>query len=678
MTKRAVFFLIGYIATAVILFVLNPASGQEGTDYHRFVSGFDITYNGETSHNRQIDEVRGVIGREVVRGEVIELSHILTNAGDLLFPAVSFSTADCAVEVLMDDEVCYTAGFEAYEEGEAPARAVHIADLGMDYADRLMTIRLTAAKDGADLRVTPPLFGEQENVTRAVGNPLTSAYFGGAFLMLFGLSSLIAIMVFYFRLRRFETQVFASLLSAAAGLWLLGMVRQQAYALPALFWTLPLLYGYILLLPKKMPKRMPKKVLQILAASGSGLSILFFLLQITGAVKGPVLAIPYILLLAAALVAPVMVSYEDITERRFFSPSSMQLLGVMSLSLLLMAGAAVTASDSIGTVREIFLRYAVPVLMALYLAAQTYRYTAIIYESQSTHSENEVLYRVAYEDPLTALYNRAGWDEKMKQLADNKEPYCVISMDLDGLKAINDTQGHQAGDKLIKGFAKALTESFPERYFLSRIGGDEFCVIMEDVPEAEVKRCLNRMELRLAALDRKEKHINHRCSYGYAIKTDDAQTAHELYLTADERMYAMKQQHKAAKKADAMVKADSTEAKVAQMVEETLKKMQAAEVAQGAPETMSATQSLVAAAQTATAPAQAQTQTTAAAPQPAPPHRTDAQARAALRKPLISEQRRKAEALQRIKQQEIAKISKQNTVKKALKVLEEAQKGDKK
>lgn len=667
MTKRALTFLIGYALMAALYILARPLQKEE-TVY--LVSGYDVTINGEVYHNAELSEVSGLLTEKVLRHDEIELSHLLPDAGEEIFAGVTFDTRGWSAEAEID-------GVKIYESSDAALQGrtyTHIVPCGRDYRERLLTIRLRAVSDGVSFDMTSPLLGEYDAVTRSVGIPVAGAFFAGGFLVLYGALSLLTMMLFYFRLRKFETQVPASMMASVTGLFILALIFRHRHVTACAFLMLPLMYGYLMLLPKKMPKMMPKKVLHLLAGSGSALGVFFFLLHIMDNVSGDHLMIPFLLLMILAMVTPVVLAYEDYVDDRTFSPSSMQLLGVVSLSLTVLCGSIFYEIDLLtGRSLGVYLRFVLPAVVALYLTSQMFRYYTIISEAHSAHSENELLYRVAYEDPLTALYNRAGWDEKMKQLAESTEPYCVISMDLDGLKAINDSQGHQAGDKLIKGFARALTESFTDKYFLSRIGGDEFCVIMENVPETEVKRCLEKMEQRLIALDRKEKHINHRCSYGYCIREDDEKTAHELYLIADERMYAMKQSHKAARKADMMTRADSTEVKVAQMVEETLAKMRGEEIKKEPQETPSANEALLAAAQSATpvppSPAQARAQTGAKTAAP----KTAEQAMKALRQPIENARKKNERTLQAIKQQEIAQISKDNKVKKALKALEEAQ-----
>ncbi len=91
------------------------------------------------------------------------------------------------------------------------------------------------------------------------------------------------------------------------------------------------------------------------------------------------------------------------------------------------------------------------------------------------------------KDAMTGLYNRRGFDNKISALFDNssKNKYgiAVASIDMDGLKYINDTFGHAAGDEAIKGVADCITAAINPNEFVARMGGDEFeAVLIIDNP----------------------------------------------------------------------------------------------------------------------------------------------------------------------------------------------------
>lgn len=95
----------------------------------------------------------------------------------------------------------------------------------------------------------------------------------------------------------------------------------------------------------------------------------------------------------------------------------------------------------------------------------------------------------AVQDPVTGLFNRSHFEQEMSRFSAARfQPVGLIVCDLDGLKYINDTLGHEAGDQLLKTTATMLQNCFSDDETLARIGGDEFAVILPKAGEAAVAR----------------------------------------------------------------------------------------------------------------------------------------------------------------------------------------------
>ena len=95
----------------------------------------------------------------------------------------------------------------------------------------------------------------------------------------------------------------------------------------------------------------------------------------------------------------------------------------------------------------------------------------------------------AESDPLTGLFNRRGWDRYMEieeaRFRRFGDPGAVMVIDLDGLKEVNDTHGHQAGDELIKLAASVIRDTIRDCDIAARLGGDEFGIIASNVVPAD-------------------------------------------------------------------------------------------------------------------------------------------------------------------------------------------------
>ncbi len=107
----------------------------------------------------------------------------------------------------------------------------------------------------------------------------------------------------------------------------------------------------------------------------------------------------------------------------------------------------------------------------------------------------------AVRDPLTGLYNRRFFDETLAQQIETARRYgrelSLVLFDLDRFKEVNDTLGHQAGDTVLKTFARLLLATARKADFVCRIGGDEFAVLLPETEISKARKMIDRVLSRL-------------------------------------------------------------------------------------------------------------------------------------------------------------------------------------
>jgi len=141
-------------------------------------------------------------------------------------------------------------------------------------------------------------------------------------------------------------------------------------------------------------------------------------------------------------------------------------------------------------------------------------------------------------DPLTALYNRAYFEEEMRRLDGARQyPVTIISTDVDGLKLINDCMGHQKGDELLRAYGVVLQKTFRKSDVIARVGGDEFSVILPRTGEEVAARLGRRLdeEIRLHRKQQPDAPIS--ISYGTATAYGPEYSLDQMVADADKDMY---------------------------------------------------------------------------------------------------------------------------------------------
>jgi diguanylate cyclase (GGDEF)-like protein len=110
----------------------------------------------------------------------------------------------------------------------------------------------------------------------------------------------------------------------------------------------------------------------------------------------------------------------------------------------------------------------------------------------------KALYKLAYYDFLTGVYNRRYLAGYMQRLAEKSEAVCCVMLDVNNFKQINDTLGHCIGDKVLKEIAAILQKAIASsdmRGFVARYGGDEFYMVLHTKNKFLVKPVINKIKL---------------------------------------------------------------------------------------------------------------------------------------------------------------------------------------
>lgn len=168
-----------------------------------------------------------------------------------------------------------------------------------------------------------------------------------------------------------------------------------------------------------------------------------------------------------------------------------------------------------------------------------------IYNIHESETRRRDMIHKVETDFLTGLLNKGAANDKISTwLKQNptKEAH-MIMLDLDDFKSINDRYGHSFGDEVLKETAKVLSECFTPPHLLSRFGGDEFIIFVEDEPTKLVESRVDDMMHKLAQ-ERTEMKQSLKCSVGIAARVSKDDGFEELFSRADNAMYVAKKKGK--------------------------------------------------------------------------------------------------------------------------------------
>jgi len=158
----------------------------------------------------------------------------------------------------------------------------------------------------------------------------------------------------------------------------------------------------------------------------------------------------------------------------------------------------------------------------------------------------ERISRLAYRDALTGLANRVAFLLALEAAVEGRERsssrFALLFLDLDGFKEVNDSLGHEAGDRVLSAVARRVERSVRERDLVARMGGDEFTVLLADLPRPEDGETVARHLLRRIGepYDLDGVSVRVGASIGVAVFPEDGRDVDELLSRADTAMYRAK------------------------------------------------------------------------------------------------------------------------------------------
>lgn len=166
--------------------------------------------------------------------------------------------------------------------------------------------------------------------------------------------------------------------------------------------------------------------------------------------------------------------------------------------------------------------------------------------NQQLTEQSQRLYQASTTDALTGVHNRAYGMQRLHeqlQAGGSSRQSAVVIIDIDHFKAINDRYGHPGGDALLVAAARVLQQALPDGAELSRVGGEEFMVLLPDIDSRQAFDIGNalRAQVRAASVERDGQRVSVTISVGICLVDADTETpAQQAYAYADAALYRAK------------------------------------------------------------------------------------------------------------------------------------------
>jgi len=152
--------------------------------------------------------------------------------------------------------------------------------------------------------------------------------------------------------------------------------------------------------------------------------------------------------------------------------------------------------------------------------------------------ELQAAHALADRDPLCPVFNRRAFMRELEREIARTERHdrslSLLFIDLDKFKAINDTLGHEAGDRILIAMSRTLLKTVRKTDIVSRIGGDEFAILLIETSAANARKCASALKERIATAD-----LGVTASIGVS-EWRKGLTAQELMAAADREMFTQK------------------------------------------------------------------------------------------------------------------------------------------
>ncbi len=551
MSKRIVYLAVAFVTFIVLMYVAHYLIRPNAFNKVDVLEdGWTVTVNDTVYEDVNLSQLRQMIGHGLHKGDVLTMTHDNINVRTYSSPTLRFESRFSAWKVYFHGEEIEEYAMDKYQKGDFIGSEFNYVTMPKFHYPTDITIQLFVNEDNSYHYFEAPQLGGYQDLLLCVVFDSLFVFFTAAFLITFGIMFLAVAVGFKSDMPEINMQLYSALMFIDLGVYFLTQFKlmdlfvdtnglQSLIEYISLYLVVPLMYMVI----GCMRNYLKNGLFWAFAATGAAVPVLAYVLHFTGLVHINRFLIAYhidsIILIAVMI---WMVLIRDRRKGLLQTSETLQIIGELSVAVAFIFNVFFYYLEIMGLSQQIMVsRQAVPMGAMCMVFASLVNYHIFISESCSRKSEYTSLAHLAYADELTGIANRSHYEKHMGELSEKNDDFCVISIDLNGLKTINDNLGHLIGDKYLLEFGNVLKETFGEDGFIARIGGDEFVAILSGGKQKDVDAYFNKINASLQQLNLKDSSMYRSAAMGYAYRheVEDADW-NAVYLLADERMYKNK------------------------------------------------------------------------------------------------------------------------------------------
>ncbi|MDD6401870.1 MAG: GGDEF domain-containing protein [Lachnospiraceae bacterium] len=550
MNKKIEWYELIFLALfGIVMIVLIVTSGGADLDTNNYIQlneGWTVTHNEkELLFDYLKDSSMGLANK----GDVVYMETILPQY-DIESPDLELFSVHSVVDVYLDGELIYTYGHELNDAGKVLGYGYHYIPLPKGDKKRKLCIELHVTEDDAFSTVDVPRICNGKNVRKdylranGVGLVVTN------FLITLGIVLLMATLFIAFAKKKFLKLFSVAMFSLSIGLWAFANFNLLFIFTDNLVTKVYLEFSGLQLATLFMlvyfrddntgGSKLRRIIYTILELSTSALILVSFIGQATGLVHFPAT----LKLLHIHMVVIVAFIFGNVISDMIHKKAS---------NIVLLGGIIIVLFFIVFDLLRFYVEKYIPAFAKagfkgfgcigalIFVLSMIVNLMNQVSVSMYRQAEEKTLMRLAYIDPLTNIANRRACEEEMDKIDKNNSEYGIIEFDLNNLKDINDSLGHEEGDKYLQAFSQALTKVFENAKLVSRIGGDEFVVIYENTQSMNVKEDIIKLQKELEELNKENEGWNMSTAYGASTyKENGGCTIRKGLKLADARMYENK------------------------------------------------------------------------------------------------------------------------------------------